>query len=1121
MKKYRYLFLIFIFIFSLCSCGGNESKENNPPDPKGEELPKDDELEDEVLRNGDLHSDSIILSEADYKQYENNLFSNDTTNLLNEKLENEKNIKKNSTNYFVILFYGKWDGTDYLNAYYNHLFYFNTYFDVSLFNGNELQNDISKIEFEEHICKTYDVSGNVNRMNFDATIDMNKNAFNRIVLYSYTDNNNTNYNEAYQDCVKASVVIPFKTKDDGKYNFDFSLSQDECAYEESNSMVFQAGSTGTIDEAVKINNFKVSYISENDALSGIDDNKLNDKPKFALNYNQYMVIDVELEALKDNLEKISLSINSSSYALDMTVEESPTSQMTEKANSILLELGLPNQLNQTKKYRTIIKMKPIDNIYTCVKVLLFGNCIRLNNYSNGFCFLKDLNGLVYDSTGTIINCTKKNIEEISIPSEHNGYVVGIGKEVFKNMKKLRIVNLEDGVSSIGDNAFLNCSALTNIKIPESCTNIASNAFDGCKEELFKEYENCLYLGNEYNNYLALVKPKNNSSTYSFNVNTKILAGGAFENNNVITNINTFGIMYIGSGAFKDCSNLVTITFGQAAKVIYNDAFNNCVKITNIDFKNVEEIGDNAFANCYLITELNVPNSVKEIGLGAFSGCYNIVKVNLPFVGKNESNERSFQYPLGYIFGTKEYENSIETIQEYYGQKTNYYGATSSGTKISLVEEAFYLPSALKEVVIDNCSYIPQGAFSNCNKIEIITIGDFVTKIVSPFTGCSSLKKLTIGKGVRELGILIDSDTKLEELTIPYIGATRNDQLDSYGKPKNSEPFGHVFTYNYYPNSTMIRQYNYLKSTYDYAYFPNTLKKVIITNEKYVAVSAFAYCSTIEYIVLNEGIEVIENSAFSNCNSLVNITLPSTFSTINKSTFLGCTSLKEIIIPEGVEEIGEYSFDSCSSLENVVIGDTVTKIDQHAFSGCTGLKSITIGKKVNAIEDYAFSGCASLKKVNIVDLANYCAIKMDTYNVSEQASPFYYGADLYINNQLVKELIIPEGVTEINDAHFYNSNITSLILPSTVYNVSNKAFYNCKIEYLTTPCISIPSDYLKELTITYRVTYSYDDVQMCSFASTEYRDSTTLESLIIEDGVDSISNYAFENCTSLNRVIAPK
>ena len=52
----------------------------------------------------------------------------------------------------------------------------------------------------------------------------------------------------------------------------------------------------------------------------------------------------------------------------------------------------------------------------------------------------------------------------------------------------------------------------------------------------------------------------------------------------------------------------------------------------------------------------------------------------------------------------------------------------------------------------------------------------------------------------------------------------------------------------------------------------------------------------------------------------------------EKTFYGCSSLESIVLPDGVTSIEKETFNGCSSLKSITIPNTVTEIKEKAFYG---------------------------------------------------------------------------------------------------------------------------------------------------------------------------------------------
>lgn len=129
--------------------------------------------------------------------------------------------------------------------------------------------------------------------------------------------------------------------------------------------------------------------------------------------------------------------------------------------------------------------------------------------------------------------------------------------------------------------------------------------------------------------------------------------------------------------------------------------------------------------------------------------------------------------------------------------------------------------------------------------------------------------------------------------------------------------------------------------------------------------------------------------------------------------------------------------------------TVTGINEYAFYNCSDLSSIKIPNTLTNIGDMAFYGCNGLEKVCINDLAAWCNIDFEYYIGHDyqfyhrDTNPLLHAGNLYLNDVLVTNLVIPNNVAKIKVAAFYGcKSITSLVIPNTVGRIDNEAFDEC-------------------------------------------------------------------------------
>ena len=174
-----------------------------------------------------------------------------------------------------------------------------------------------------------------------------------------------------------------------------------------------------------------------------------------------------------------------------------------------------------------------------------------------------------------------------------------------------------------------------------------------------------------------------------------------------------------------------------------------------------------------------------------------------------------------------------------------------------------------------------------------------------------------------------------------------------------------------------------------------------------------------------------------------------------------------------------------------IPDSVEILEEAAFSCCYSLQSVIIPDSVKSIGDYAFSDCSSLKSV-----------------------------------------IIPDSVKSIGEGAFADcSSLKSVVIPDSVKSIGNAAFSGCVNLYIKVneknKLFSSFDGILfdkrsKELLCGYSIASNICIIPAWveSIGDYAFSDCLSLESVIIPDSVKSIGGGAFYNCSSLKSVVIP-
>lgn len=199
------------------------------------------------------------------------------------------------------------------------------------------------------------------------------------------------------------------------------------------------------------------------------------------------------------------------------------------------------------------------------------------------------------------------------------------------------------------------------------------------------------------------------------------------------------------------------------------------------------------------------------------------------------------------------------------------------------------------------------------------------------------------------------------------------------------------------------------------------------------------------------------------------------------------------------------------------GKTVMGIGGEAFSGCKSLTSVVIPDSIMSIGDYAFLVCDNLTSVYITDIAAWCNISF----YSNNATPFSYAKNLYLNNQLVTELVIPDTVTEIKAFTFYGcSSLTSVVIPDSVTSIGTWAFDGCDI--LKSVVIGDGVESIGDWAFghCHSLTEIVIPDSVISIGEDAFNYCESLKSVVIGDSVTSIGGEAFARCDNLTSVVIP-
>ena len=666
-----------------------------------------------------------------------------------------------------------------------------------------------------------------------------------------------------------------------------------------------------------------------------------------------------------------------------------------------------------------------------------------------------------------------NITSVTIGSN----VESIGSSAFRGCSGLTEIIIPASVESVGSSAFYGCSGLTEITIPASVTSIGSSAFSGCSNLT------------EINYNAAAVADLTSSSNAFYN------AGSNSDGITVIFGESVKSIpaylFYTNSSSYAP--NLVSVTIGSKVESIGSSAFYNCRNLTEInynavavaDLTNTSNVFYSAGSNSDGITVV-FGESVTSIPARLF------IYANITSVTIGSNVESIGSYVFSGCSNLTEINYNAAAVADLTSGSNVFYnvGSNSEGCTVTFGESVTSIPACL---------------FRYAN-ITSVAIGSNVESIgSSAFYGCSSLTEVTIGAGVTSIGSSAFSGcSNLTEINYNAAAVADLTNTSNVFANAGSDSDGIMVVFG----ESVISIPAYLFNTYSSSYAPNLVSVTIGSNVESIGSYAFEYCS-----------------------NLTEITIPDSVKSIGSEAFRSCSGLTEVTIEEGVTSIGSSAFYNCSNLTEITIPDSVTSIGSQAFRNCSGLTEVTIGEGVTSIGSSAFSDCSSLTGVYISDLTAWCAISFG----DSIANPLCYAGDLYLNGELVTELVIPEGVTSIGSYAFYGcSGLTKLTISEGVTSIGSHAFEDCsnltEINYNAAAVADLPSggsnifsragSNSDGITVIFGESVKSIPAYLFCVHSKGTYVSTNIVSVMIGSNVESIGSSAFRGCSKLTEITIP-
>lgn len=215
-----------------------------------------------------------------------------------------------------------------------------------------------------------------------------------------------------------------------------------------------------------------------------------------------------------------------------------------------------------------------------------------------------------------------------------------------------------------------------------------------------------------------------------------------------------------------------------------------------------------------------------------------------------------------------------------------------------------------------------------------------------------------------------------------------------------------------------------------------------------------------------------------------VVLPSTVKRILSGALAGCTNITQVVLPQGLKELGSSVFPS--TLQRVNIPSSVCSMRGCIIDGVP-LASLVV-EVDSSSRNYSFEQgrLTSYDGDTLFMVAGVSGV----YTVPNNTKVL--GNALFTSNARLTEVILPEGLTEIGEDAFSETQCM-VNIPSTVQHIGNYAFYRNK----GISDVELP--------------FGVRSVERYTFAESNVR------TLSLSDSLVNIAEYAFYGCLQLESI----
>ena len=574
-------------------------------------------------------------------------------------------------------------------------------------------------------------------------------------------------------------------------------------------------------------------------------------------------------------------------------------------------------------------------------------------------------------------------------------------------------------------------------------------------------------------------------------------------------------MYLYLVYFLIQKNVEKLTYGNGCIIAMSTGLTS-VNEVNLP-PTLKTINEKAFYGFTKLKAITIPQSVTSIGQQAFSGCTDLRSVTI------YSNNLSLS---GVFPDSKSVEKLI------YGEGCTKAVSTglTSVSEVSLPQtlqtietNTFYNFSNLKSVTIPtSVTAIGDYAFYGCKSMTNISIPKSIANIPqSAFEGCTSLARVGDLSSCTSIGSRAfhgcNNLTNVGELSsCTNIGSSAFEDCSSLNSLTLSNNLTSIGS-KAFDGCSGLRSVTVCSDNLSLSdAFPDSksVEKLVFANSCTKAISTGL--TSVSEVSLPPTLHTIDANAFYNFKNLTTIIIPHSVTSISQSAFEGCTNLTSVGDISSCTSIGDRAFYGCSSLTNVGELFSCNSFGNSAFYGCSSLTSMTLSCNLTKIGNKAFAGCTGLSSVTVcTDNLSLSGMFPDSKNVEKLI--YGEGCTKAVSTGLtsVSEVVLPKTLQTIDANTFYNfRNLKEITIPQSVTSIGENAFYGCSNLASVKVLVTDYSDFCTNKIVGLIKSRIGKPVMLIDENGNEIKDFR------IPEGVTTVGEYAFCNCSGLTSVLIP-